>query len=65
MAKLAPEAIDHRFIENQLDAHYDLFDHGVIFSKHASQTLMPALDEARSIIEKHIARCKELCKQLA
>jgi predicted outer membrane protein len=64
MGKLQGKEFDKRFIESQLDAHYDLFDHGVTFRKHASSTLAPPLDEARTVIEKHIAKCKELCKSL-
>lgn len=55
---------DERFVGHQLDAHYVLFDHAVVFRKHASAELAPVLDTSRPIIERHIAACKELMARL-
>jgi len=62
--KLQGVEFDKRFVGSQLDAHYALFDHGVVFRKHASAEMAPILDEARTIIERHIATCKELMARL-
>lgn len=56
---------DMAFIGGQLHAHYGLFDRGVTFRKFASQPMAPVLDEARPVIERHIATCKELKEKLA
>lgn len=64
LSKLEGAKFDKRFIGCQLDAHYDLFDHGVVFRKHASAQLAPALDEARKVIEAHIATCKQIMEKL-
>ena len=63
-AKLTGLAFDKRFVGSQLDAHYDLFDHGVVFKNHASAAMVPLLDEARTIIERHINICKQLMEKL-
>jgi len=62
--KFSGKDFDKRFIGSQLDAHYGLFDHGVVFRKHASRELAPILDNARTIIEQHIATCKKLMDKL-
>ena len=62
--KLEGVQFDKRFVGSQLDAHYDLFDHGVVFKKHASAQMVPLLDEARAVIEAHIAICKKLMGKL-
>lgn len=63
-SKLKGLDFDKRFVGSQLDAHYGLFDHGVVFRKHATREMAPVLDEARPIIERHIATCKELMEKL-
>jgi len=40
-SKLSGVKFDKRFIGSQLDAHYALFDHGVVFRKHATRELAP------------------------
>ena len=55
---------DKRFVGSQLDAHYDLLDHGVVFRKHCSAEMAPVLDEAKKIIDQHIAVCKQLMSKL-
>jgi predicted outer membrane protein len=62
--KLQGLKFDERFVGSQLDAHYGLLDKGVVFRKHASSELAPVLDEARPIIERHIATCKALMEAL-
>jgi predicted outer membrane protein len=62
--KLQGLKFDERFVGSQLDAHYALFDRGVVFRKHASPEMAPVLDEARPIIERHIATCKALMEKL-
>ncbi len=62
--KLTGLAFDKRFVGSQLDAHYDLFDHGVVFKNHASAAMVPLLDEAKTVIERHINICKQLMEKL-
>ena len=64
LSKLDGVKFDKAFVGGQLHAHYDLFDHDVVFRKHATAAMAPALDEARAIIEKHIATCKQLMEKL-
>jgi hypothetical protein len=64
-ARLSGKDIARRFVESQLDAHYDLFDRNVVFHKYASSLLSSVLNQSREIIEKHIAICKNLRENLA
>jgi len=64
LGKLQGLKFDERFVGSQLDAHYALFDRGVVFRKHASSEMAPVLDEARPIIERHIATCKKLMETI-
>lgn len=64
LGKLEGVKFDKAFVGNQLHAHYDLLDHNVVFRKHSSPAMAPALDEARAVIEKHIATCKQLMEKL-
>ena len=65
MMRLSGQDFDHRFIESQLDAHYDLLDHDTVFREYASMNLNPVFHNTRDTIEKHISICKELRKALA
>jgi len=64
LSKLSGVKLDKAFVGTQLHAHYDLLDHTIVFRKHASPAMAPALDEARGVIEKHIAVCKQLMEKL-
>jgi len=64
LGKLEGRDFDKRFVGNQLDAHYSLLDHGTVYRKYASREMAPVLEEARPIIERHIATCKELMDTL-
>lgn len=65
MGRFRGRDFDRRFIENQLDAHYGLFDQCVTFRRHASRELLALLDDARDIIERHLSRSKDIREQLA
>ena len=54
LAKFQVQVLDRRFIESQLEAHYDIYDHAFVFRKHASESFAKVLDEARQIIEQHV-----------
>ncbi len=64
LGKLEGVKFDKAFVGSQLYAHYDLFDHGVVFRKHSSPALGAILDDAKKVIETHIATCKSLMEKL-
>lgn len=64
MGKLQGSKLDKRFIGQQLDAHYGLHDHGVVFKRRASAEMQPILAQAGQIIEQHITACKAIMEQL-
>jgi len=64
LGKLEGVKFDAGFIGCQLAAHYGLWDHDVVFRKFASPQLAPVLDEARPVIERHLATCKEIKEKL-
>jgi len=55
---------DKCFIGDQLHAHYDLFDHAMVFRKHSTRNLAGVLDEGKPVIERHIATCKQIMEKL-
>jgi hypothetical protein len=64
MGKLKGE-VNRRFIEQQLDTHYSIFDHAVVFARHASPELAKIIEGARPTIEKHIYMCKDIRQKTA
>jgi predicted outer membrane protein len=52
---LAGLAFDKFYICNQIAAHYDFFDRASVYRRHASPAVLPILDEAIPIIQRHIA----------
>jgi predicted outer membrane protein len=60
LAKFQVQVLDRRFIESQLEAHYEIYDHVFVFQKHASPAFAGLLKEAQQIIEQHVSACKEL-----
>jgi predicted outer membrane protein len=55
---------DKAFVGNQLYEHYNLFDRAVVFRRHASPAVAAVLDEARPVIERHIATLKQFIDRL-
>lgn len=64
LTKFKDADLDRRFVEHQLDAHYDLYDQGVTFRKHASEEMAKLLEAGRTVIERHITACKDLRQEL-
>jgi predicted outer membrane protein len=65
MARLRGDDFDRRFVEHQLDAHYDLFDQVNTYRLHSSEDFVALLGDARYVIERHMSWCKEMRAQLA
>src|SRR5262249_41086812 len=64
MGALPGLRFDKAFVGNQLYEHYNLFDRAVVFRRHASPAVAAVLDEARPVIERHIATLKQLIHRL-
>lgn len=55
---------DKCYIGQQFVEHLGLLDRAVVFRKHASRDMMPILEEAQGVIEKHIATLRGLMERL-
>ena len=55
---------DKCYVGDQLHEHFGLLDKAQVFRRHASAELAPVLDEARPIIERHIATLRGLMEKL-
>ena len=55
---------DKCYVGDQLHEHFGLLDKAQVFRRHASAELAPVLDEARPIIERHIATLRGLMEAL-
>ena len=64
IAPLIGLAFDKAYIDDQLFEHYRMRDQVTVFRRHASPVLLPILDEAMPIIERHIATLKGLISRL-
>jgi len=64
MGKLQGMKLDKCFIGDQLHAHYEIFDHAMVFRKHSTRNLATVLDEGKPVIERHIATCKQIMDKL-
>ena len=57
-------AFDKAYVSCQLFEHYGLLDRATVFRRHASPTLLPVLDEALPVIQRHIGTLKALIGKL-
>jgi predicted outer membrane protein len=64
VAALTGLAFDKAYIGNQLFEHFALQDKVTVFRRHASPVMLPVLDEARPVIERHIATLKAIMARL-
>jgi len=55
---------DKCYVGDQLHEHFGLLDKAMVFRRHATPELVPVLEEARPIIERHIATLKGLMEKL-
>ncbi len=64
MAKYTGVKLDKAIIGDQLHEHQGLLDDVLVFQRHSSAAMLPALKTAQSIIEQHIATCEQLMEKL-
>ena len=64
MAKYTGVKLDKAIIGDQLHEHQGLLDDVLVFQRHSSAAMLPALKTAQGIIEQHIATCEQLMEKL-
>ena len=64
MAKYQGVKLEKAIIGDQLSAHGALLDEVLVFQRHASPAMLPALKTAQDTIEKHIATCEQIMERL-